>query len=82
MPSCKMQGLPVRVANKLRSKSFDSFDLFRKTFWQGVANDAELASQFNAQNLADVAKGLAPVSRKDEHAGKRRQFEVHHVEHD
>lgn len=72
--------VPTRIADELRGKSFNSFDSFRAAFWKAVANDAELAGQFNTHNLADMRRGLAPSALRRTHAGKRISFELHHVE--
>lgn len=72
--------IPTRIADQLRGKNFSSFDAFRKALWIAVANDAELSQQFSSRNLSGMAKGLAPAAPKNEHAGKRISFELHHVE--
>ena len=73
--------IPSYIADKLRGQSFGSFDSFRAAFWIEVSRDAELARQFNDRNLSDMANGLAPISRRHEQAGKRRKFEIHHIDH-
>ncbi|WP_252189509.1 S-type pyocin domain-containing protein [Pseudomonas sp. SK3(2021)] len=73
--------IPARIADQLRGKSYNSFDAFREAVWTVVANDGELASQFNSRNLTDMANGLAPISRKGDQVGKRKKYEMHHVEH-
>ncbi|MGE8176014.1 S-type pyocin domain-containing protein [Pseudomonas fluorescens] len=72
--------IPTRIADQLRGKSFSSFDAFRAAFWIAVANDVELSQQFSPRNLSGMAKGFAPAAPKNEHAGKRIAFELHHVE--
>ncbi|WP_085725425.1 S-type pyocin domain-containing protein [Pseudomonas sp. R37(2017)] len=72
--------VPTRIADQLRGREFASFDAFRKAFWKAVAADSELSRQFKPRNLADMAKGFAPAAPKNEHAGKRISFELHHVE--
>ncbi|MNF37809.1 Colicin-E7 [compost metagenome] len=70
--------VPRRIADKLKGKSFSSFDAFRKAFWIAVGSDAELASQFNDSNKARMLEGMAPRARAIDTVGKRRSFELHH----
>lgn len=60
--------------------SFNSFDSFREMFWKSVASDAELASQFGHDNLERMLGGNAPIARNRDAMGKRKSFELHHVE--
>ncbi|MFP1818113.1 S-type pyocin domain-containing protein [Lonsdalea quercina] len=73
--------IPAQVADKLRGKTFSSFDRFREAFWMEVANDSDLPSQFNTLNFERMKHGKAPRTIKSEHVGKRKSFELHHVEH-
>ncbi|OSN02506.1 S-type Pyocin [Lonsdalea britannica] len=73
--------IPAQVADKLRGRTFGSFDRFREAFWMEVANDSDLSSQFNTLNIERMKHGKAPRTIKSEHAGKRKSFELHHVEH-
>lgn len=70
--------IPSQIADQLRGREFNSFRAFRKTFWEAVANDPELARQFNKQNLAEMANGNAPYAPKTGWAGETRRFELHH----
>ncbi|WP_044871458.1 S-type pyocin domain-containing protein [Pseudomonas sp. LFM046] len=72
--------IPTRIADELRGRSFDSFDSFRAAFWKAVANDAELASQFKADNIDRMSGGNAPIARHRDTVGRRKSFELHHIE--
>lgn len=72
--------IPTRIADGLRGRSFNSFDAFRAEFWQSIANDAELAIQFNADNIDRMKGGNAPIARHRDTVGKRKSFELHHIE--
>ncbi|CAM3598733.1 Pyocin-S1 [Pseudomonas reidholzensis] len=72
--------IPTRVADQLRGKSFASFDAFRKAFWQAVSEDPELSSQFIPRNIDRMRDGFAPTARYADAIGKRKVFEIHHVE--
>ncbi|MBC5832428.1 T6SS effector antibacterial DNase [Vibrio metschnikovii] len=71
--------VPSQIADKLRGKEFSSFDAFRKAFWLSVAENEELMTQFKGASKAHIRKGNAPFAPKDEHYGKIRKFEIHHV---
>ncbi|WDR34339.1 S-type pyocin domain-containing protein [Pseudomonas serboccidentalis] len=72
--------VPSQIANQLRGREFKDFDTFRQTFWVLVAKDPELSQQFNERNLKGMLNGLAPVTPRAGHAGKRIAFELHHIE--
>ncbi|ADU71345.1 S-type Pyocin domain protein (plasmid) [Pantoea sp. At-9b] len=72
--------VPTRIADRLRDREFSSFDAFRRSFWQEVAADPELAGQFKKGNQGRMKKGLAPRVRELEQAGKRHSTELHHVD--
>ncbi|UFP99343.1 S-type pyocin domain-containing protein [Pseudomonas fitomaticsae] len=72
--------IPTRIADRLRGQEFSSFDKFREAFWEEVANDSELVEQFKPQNIALMQNGGAPHARYNDAAGKRKTFELHHVE--
>lgn len=72
--------VPTRIADKLRGREFSSFDTFRRAFWKAVAEDLELSSQFSEQNLSRLRDGYAPTARYRDAVGKRKVFELHHVE--
>jgi len=72
--------IPTRIADQLRGKSFGSFDAFRKAFWKAVAVDSALGRQFNSENTDRMYDGFSPKTRRQDHAGKRRAFELHHID--
>ncbi len=72
--------IPTSIADKLSGKSFSSFDAFRKAFWKAVAEDPELSSQFIPRNIDRMQDGFAPTARYADAVGKRKVFELHHVE--
>jgi hypothetical protein len=73
--------VPTQIADKLQGREFSSFDAFRNAFWVEVANDPELAGQFSPQNITRMKDGLSPATRRQDIIGRRRVFELHHVEH-
>ncbi|MGE5012920.1 S-type pyocin domain-containing protein [Yersinia enterocolitica] len=77
----KEQGaaIPAQIADKLRGMKFSSFDRFREVFWREVANDPELAGQFNLRNIAFLKRGYAPYPQGKNQVGGRTKFELHHV---
>ncbi len=72
--------IPSQIADQLRGRRFNSFDDFRRAFWTAVGGDPFLSGQFNERNAKDMAKGFSPVAPSSEHAGKRRAYELHHIE--
>lgn len=70
--------IPEQVANKLRGKKFNSFDEFRKKFWEEVSKTPELAKQFIKGNRDRMQAGKSPKTPKDGKAGKRTSFDIHH----
>ncbi|EKG34755.1 Colicin E3 [Pseudomonas syringae pv. avellanae str. ISPaVe013] len=72
--------IPTRIADQLRGKSFASFDAFREAFWKAVASDSELNSRFIQRNIDRMRDGFAPTARYADAVGKRKVFELHHVE--
>lgn len=72
--------VPSQIADQLRGQEFKDFDSFREAFWELVAKDPELSQQFNERNLKGMLNGLAPVTPRAGHAGKRIAFELHHIE--
>ncbi|MDR9864495.1 MULTISPECIES: S-type pyocin domain-containing protein [Pseudomonas] len=72
--------VPSQIADQLRGREFKDFDAFRQTFWELVAKDPELSQQFNERNLKGMLNGMAPVTPRAGHAGKRIAFELHHIE--
>lgn len=73
--------IPTRIANRLRGREFSSFDKFREAFWEEVANDPDLAEQFIQGNIERMRDGLSPKARRQDRAGDRTSYELHHVEH-
>ena len=72
--------VPSHIADKLRGQEFSNFDAFRAAFWKAVAADPELTLQFKPSNLDRMRVGKAPRSVRGEHVGKRKSFELHHVD--
>ena len=72
--------IPTQVADKLRGKTFDSFDSFRKAFWIEVGNDPALSKQFNSRNQSFLKKGYSPFVPNKEKVGGREKYELHHIE--
>jgi hypothetical protein len=72
--------IPTSVANDLRSRSFHSFDAFRKALWESVSRDTSLIGQLNPKNQSLVRKGKAPFAPMAEHNGENRRYELHHIE--
>ena len=70
---------PASVADALRGREFRDFDHLREEYWKAVANDPDLAGQFNVANRNRMAQGLAPKAPKVGHAGERSSFELDHV---
>ncbi len=73
--------IPTRLADKLRGREFSSFDKFREAFWEEVANDSDLLSQFKPNNRALLRKGKSPYAQKAERNGENARHEIHHIEH-
>jgi hypothetical protein len=72
--------IPSQIADHLHGRVFTDFDSFREALWELVAKDPELSQQFNERNLKGMLNGLAPVTPRAGHAGKRIAFELHHIE--
>ncbi|MEL7935840.1 MULTISPECIES: S-type pyocin domain-containing protein [Pseudomonas] len=72
--------IPTRIADKLRGRSFNSFDSFRKALWESVSRDTSLMSQLNPKNQSLVRNGKAPYAPMAEHNGENRRYELHHIE--
>lgn len=79
-PASREQGAPVpaQIADKLRWRTFSSFDSFRKAFWTEVGNDPELSKQFIQANQKRMNQGLAPRASDKDTVRGRRSFELHH----
>ena len=70
--------IPSQIADQLRGKEFKNFRGFREAFWKAVANEPELAKQFDPGSVAAMKKGYAPFVRKMERAGARKKYKLHH----
>ena len=55
--------IPTEIADKLRGRTFGSFDLFRRAFWKAVADDPELSKQFESDDIDIMKLGRAPTVR-------------------
>lgn len=71
--------IPNQIADKLRGQNFSSFRAFREALWRAAIADSELSKQFTANNIQEMKNGRAPFSRKDDRAGGKVKFELHHV---
>lgn len=72
--------IPKGIADQLRRREFRSFDAFREAFWRAVAANPELSGQFVPDNIQRMKNGYAPKARRQDHIGKKRSFELHHVD--
>ncbi|AZE49666.1 Colicin E3 [Pseudomonas chlororaphis] len=72
--------IPTEIADELRGREFRSFDAFREAFWRAVAANPELSGQFVPDNIQRMKSGYAPKARRQDHIGKKRSFELHHVD--
>ncbi|OCQ51942.1 Pyocin-S2 [Photorhabdus australis subsp. thailandensis] len=72
--------IPSQIADKLRGRTFNNFDDFRRAFWKEVGNDSKLSKQFDPSNLSTMKNGRAPYARKTEQVGKRVKIEFHHIQ--
>ena len=70
--------IPSQIADQLRGREFRNFRAFREAFWKAVANDADLAMQFEPSILKTMKKGRAPVARESGQVGRRIKLELHH----
>ncbi|WP_311971689.1 HNH endonuclease signature motif containing protein [Pseudomonas baltica] len=80
---CSGNGHPVfdgdtPQTGQVRNKDFRNFNKFREALWKAVANDAELAKQFEPSILATMKKGRAPLAKRSERRGLRIKLELHH----
>ena len=73
--------IPTSIADVLRGRKYSSFDSFRKDLWKEVSKSPELAVQLTPQNITRMKNGLSATTRRQDIVGKRRVFELHHVEH-
>jgi hypothetical protein len=68
---------PKSVADKLRGQTFKNFDEFRQAFWKEIANDANLAKQFEPQQVSRMKNGLAPYVKEIQQLGGQRNYILH-----
>jgi TANFOR domain-containing protein len=69
---------PKSVADKLKGKTFTSFDDFRNQFWKAVADEPSLASQFDANSIQRMQGGLAPFTDVSQQIGGMKNYVLHH----
>lgn len=69
---------PKSVADKMKGKSFTSFDDFRQQFWKAVADEPSLASQFDANSIQRMQGGLAPFTNVSQQIGGLKNYVLHH----
>lgn len=69
---------PKSVADKLKGKTFNSFDDFRNQFWKAVADEPSLASQFDANSIKRMQGGLAPFTDVSQQIGGMKNYVLHH----
>ncbi|WP_053149193.1 S-type pyocin domain-containing protein [Pseudomonas sp. P97.38] len=76
----KGQGVPIplQIADQLRGRAFRNFRKFREAFWKAVANDPNLAQQFDPGSLAHMRKGYGAFVKKIDRVGARIKYELHH----
>ncbi|WP_258953416.1 LamG-like jellyroll fold domain-containing protein [Lentzea californiensis] len=72
--------IPGQVAKVLEGRSFDSFNDFRRAFWQAVAADASLAAPFGTRNLSRMADGNAPFVHASQQYGGQKRYVLHHLQ--
>lgn len=70
--------IPFQIADQLRGREFRNFRKFRETFWKAVANDPDLAQQFDPGSLAHMKKGYGAFVKKTDRVGARIKYELHH----
>jgi hypothetical protein len=69
---------PKSVADKLKGKSFSSFDEFRRAFWKEVANDPDLSTQFTIDDITDMKNGLSPTVQPSQELKSKVKYVLHH----
>jgi hypothetical protein len=69
---------PKSVADNLKGKTFNNFDEFREAFWKEVANDPDLATQFDPQSIQRMRNGLAPYTDITQQIGGQKNYILHH----
>ncbi|MDI3390734.1 RHS repeat-associated core domain-containing protein [Streptomyces sp. B-S-A8] len=71
--------VPGQVAEGLQGREFESFDKFRKAFWEEVSRHPELAGQFDKSAQTAMANGNAPFAPTAQHHGQGR-YVLHHMQ--
>ncbi|OCA55369.1 Colicin-E7 [Photorhabdus namnaonensis] len=69
---------PASIAEKMKGKTFKSFDDFRETFWKEVAKDPHLSQEFSKSNITRMLDSKAPISHNTQWNGKNRSYVLHH----
>ena len=70
--------MPGQVADQLKGQTFKNLAHFRREFWKKVAADDHLKKQFSKENLAEMAKGKAPLAQESQRVGGKTRYEIHH----
>ncbi len=70
--------VPKQIADKLRGKTFKSFDKLRNQFWITVSTESTLASQFSKSNITRMTGGLAPIALESQWLGENKSYILHH----
>ncbi|MEX1653959.1 putative T7SS-secreted protein [Streptomyces pseudovenezuelae] len=71
--------IPGQVARELQGREFESFDKFRRAFWEEVSRHEELAGQFDKSGQTSMADGRSPYAPAAQHHGQGR-YVLHHVQ--
>ncbi|MFP5428359.1 MAG: S-type pyocin domain-containing protein [Gammaproteobacteria bacterium] len=71
--------IPLRIADKLRSRRFANWNRARKAIWLAVSEDPILLSQFNRGNQIRLRAGRSPRALRSKQIGGRKVFEIHHL---
>ncbi|MBI6925005.1 S-type pyocin domain-containing protein [Pseudomonas putida] len=71
--------LPSRIADIHRGKPFKNFDAFRRSIWKSIANDLELAKNFDDRSLRRMKRGLAPLVDDRDIYMSQITYVLHHV---
>ncbi len=69
---------PKSVADKLRGRTFNTFDDFRSAFWKEVTNDPNLLKQFSPKDIAIMKNGYAPAVLESQRIGGNIKYVLHH----
>lgn len=70
--------IPKQIADKLRGRTYSSFESLRRAIWRSVGIDPDLSEQFGPDDQARLKKGRAPTVRFRDSVGKRVSVELHH----